>query len=66
MRLFLASLIFLVTVLDFNFGSAAKALDIAALAAGILLAGSVVADFVWLDRPEPRSRISDVSPPPQA
>ena len=63
MRLILASLIFLATVLDMNFGAGVvNALDIAALSAGILLSGSVVVDFVWLDRP----RTPDAPRPPQA
>jgi hypothetical protein len=66
MRLFLASLIFLATVLDMNFGSAVNALDVAALSAGLLLAGSVVVDFVWLDRPNARPQARDAPPPPQA
>jgi hypothetical protein len=58
MRLFLASLIFLATVLDMNFGAAANGLHAAALTAGLLLALSVVADFVWLDR------VGERTPPP--
>jgi hypothetical protein len=64
MRLFLASLIFLVTVLDLNFGSDVYTLDIAALSAGILLVGSVAVDFVWPDRPKARPEASDAPPPP--
>jgi hypothetical protein len=56
MRLFLASLIFLATVLDMNFGAAANGLHAAALVAGLLLALSVVADFLWLDRAGERTR----------
>jgi hypothetical protein len=63
MRLFLASLIFLVTVLDLNFGSDVYTLDIAALSAGILLAGSVAVDFIWLDRPKANPEASDAPPP---
>jgi hypothetical protein len=52
MRLFLASLIFLATVLDMNFGSGGtQALSIAALSAALLLAITVVLDFVWFDPP---------------
>jgi hypothetical protein len=51
MRLLLASLIFLVTVLDMNFGSGRTELDVAALAAALLLCVTVVVDHVWLDRP---------------
>jgi hypothetical protein len=65
MRLFLASLIFLATVLDMNFGSASHALDVAALSAGLLLAGSVIIDFVWLDRPKTRPQGPDAPPSPR-
>jgi hypothetical protein len=53
MRLLLAILIFVVTVLDLNFGSDVYVLDIAALSAGILLVGSVAADFAWPERSKP-------------
>jgi hypothetical protein len=61
MRLFLAILIFVVTVLDLNFGSDVYGLDIAALSAGILLVGSVAADFAWPERPKP-PQSSDAPP----
>lgn len=63
MRLFFASLIFLATVLDMNFGAATGSLDVAALIAGILLVASVMVDFLWLDRPDAGPRPPDEPPP---
>ncbi|MBX6366872.1 MAG: hypothetical protein IRZ04_02770 [Rhodospirillales bacterium] len=63
MRLLLASLLFLATVLDMNFGAATGSLDIAALLAGILLVSSVVIDFVWLDRLDTGPHPSDAPSP---
>lgn len=65
MRLLLASLIFLATVLDMNFGAARGSLEIAALLAGILLVASVVIDFVWLDRLDAEPHLPD-APSPEA
>jgi hypothetical protein len=60
MRLLVSALILLVTTLDFEFGRSAAGLQVAALAAGILLALTVVADHL-LGAP-PRRRAGD---PPQ-
>ena len=66
MRLLLASLIFLVTVLDMQLGSGNASLQTAALAAAILLGGTVVLDFLWLDPPRWRrqDRPLDAARPP--
>jgi hypothetical protein len=50
MRLVLSALILIVTTLDFNFGHPGSSLHIAGLVAGILLAGTVLVDYLWLDR----------------
>lgn len=50
MRLVISGLILLVTSLDFKFGQPGTPLHIAGLAAGILLAGTVLADHLWLGR----------------
>src|SRR4051812_6404845 len=50
MRLVISGLILIVTTLDFNFGQPGTPLHIAGLAAGILLAGTVLVDYLWLDR----------------
>jgi hypothetical protein len=50
MRLVISGLIFLVTSLDFRFGQPGTPLHIAGLTAGILLAGTVLADYFWLRR----------------
>jgi hypothetical protein len=51
MRLLVASVIFLITSLDINFGEGNPRLHIAAMSAAILLAASVAADFLWFERP---------------
>lgn len=51
MRLLLSGLILLVTVLNMNFGSESPRLQIAGMSAGVLLALTVILDFLWLDRP---------------
>jgi len=54
MRLLVSAMILLATTLDFEFGRSPAALQIAALAAGILLALTVVADHVLGARPPQR------------
>ena len=51
MRLLVASVIFLITSLDMNFGQGEPKLHVAAMSAAILLALSVAADFLWFERP---------------
>ena len=60
MRLCLASLLFLVTSLNLQFGGGQSALELAAFAGAILLAVTVVLDFLWLD--PPRGRRQDRPP----
>jgi archaellum biogenesis protein FlaJ (TadC family) len=50
MRLAISGLILLVTLIDFKFGQPGTPLHIASLAAGILLAGTVLADYLWFGR----------------
>jgi hypothetical protein len=60
MRLCLASLLFLVTTLNLQFGGGQSALEFAAFAGAITLAVTVVLDFLWLD--PPRGRRQDRPP----
>jgi hypothetical protein len=54
MRLCLASLLFLVTSLNLQFGGGRSAIELAAFAGAILLSVTVVLDFLWLDPPRGR------------
>jgi hypothetical protein len=54
MRLLVSGLILLITALDFSIGQQpGDGYQVASLCAGLLLALSVVADHLWLNRPAP-------------
>lgn len=59
MRLLVSGIILLVTTLDLYLGKSASGLHIAAIVAGVLLALSVIMDFLWLDPPASRERAED-------